>query len=47
LVVPVVHRRVPRRDRACFKRTGEWTAREAPVCPPGQPVERRTVRRGS
>src|ERR671918_1624609 len=39
-VVPVVHRRGPRRERARPKRAGERTAREVPVHPPGQPVGR-------
>ena len=39
-VVPVVHRRGPRRERARLKRAGERTAREVPVHPPGQPVGR-------
>ena len=46
-VVPVVHRRGPRRERARSRRAGERTAREVPVHPPGQPVGRRKIRRGS
>src|SRR5687767_1379963 len=34
-VVPVVHRRGPRRERARLEHAGERTAREVPVHPPG------------